>query len=672
MLFSAVLRSRNEAETLPRYSSDNFNDADIGEPILDVILEAGDLLYFPRGIIHQGKTMDDAHSLHITVSCCQKNTWGDLMEKLVPRALQVAFEEDLEYRKALPRDYLNYMGVAFSDDDCPERKTFLKKIEQLMKKLLPYMPVDAACDQMSKQFIHDSLPPVITEAERDCSIHGHGEKWDAEGGRVVGTVELDPDTEVKIIRKGVLRLVTEADDVCIYHSLENARVYHGRELQFIDITAELAPGVEYLLHTYPDYATIDSLPLDDESSKMELATILYEKGLLITSRPLQLVSDDNESLVNDGSMEEEKCHGSLFFQCVRPCIIARRAPSYGINMATLESEAGNNTTMTSLTSFWIKFFKDAGIPKVHTEKARENVLKTAENSPKPTRRNVTATASSTSASSNKTAARRIVERYIGNDQICTKSTSDSAVHVSKEMAARLGPSPSQGDTKKPSSVFARLGGTPQRSVESSPGGSPSQGASPVFGTGSGTKRSASSMLGDDEVALPYAGVLKSPETLKKVRLAEAELSQKKLKDTKIVISNEAAVAESRRKPVVTINRLVTSKLQSDIGVLHMDTEGKKSIKERIGGTIVTAATTTTRATKAKTTMAGSHKDLKSRLGQTTDVSSTISVRLGRLRSQTAEVSSSVDTNKTSTLTQKSIGADKKASVFNRLGTAKDI
>ena len=31
----------------------NFTDADIGEPILDVILEAGDLLYFPRGLIHQ-------------------------------------------------------------------------------------------------------------------------------------------------------------------------------------------------------------------------------------------------------------------------------------------------------------------------------------------------------------------------------------------------------------------------------------------------------------------------------------------------------------------------------------------------------------------------------------------------------------------------------------------
>ena len=31
----------------------NFSQAEIGEPILDVTLEAGDLLYFPRGTIHQ-------------------------------------------------------------------------------------------------------------------------------------------------------------------------------------------------------------------------------------------------------------------------------------------------------------------------------------------------------------------------------------------------------------------------------------------------------------------------------------------------------------------------------------------------------------------------------------------------------------------------------------------
>jgi hypothetical protein len=33
----------------------------------------------------------------------------------MPRALQVAIEEDVEFRKGLPRDYLNIMGIANSD-----------------------------------------------------------------------------------------------------------------------------------------------------------------------------------------------------------------------------------------------------------------------------------------------------------------------------------------------------------------------------------------------------------------------------------------------------------------------------------------------------------------------------------------------------------------------------
>ena len=34
---------------------------------------------------------------------------------MVPRALQIAIEDDVEFRKSLPRNYLNNMGVAFSD-----------------------------------------------------------------------------------------------------------------------------------------------------------------------------------------------------------------------------------------------------------------------------------------------------------------------------------------------------------------------------------------------------------------------------------------------------------------------------------------------------------------------------------------------------------------------------
>jgi lysine-specific demethylase/histidyl-hydroxylase NO66 len=69
-----------------------------GTPFLDVVLEAGDTLYLPRGTVHQAMCLEDVHSLHITVSCNQLNTWGDLLLKLVPTALQTAMEESTEFR----------------------------------------------------------------------------------------------------------------------------------------------------------------------------------------------------------------------------------------------------------------------------------------------------------------------------------------------------------------------------------------------------------------------------------------------------------------------------------------------------------------------------------------------------------------------------------------------
>jgi lysine-specific demethylase/histidyl-hydroxylase NO66 len=44
---------RESSEVLPRFSSPNLSEEELGEPILDVVLEPGDLLYFPRGTFHQ-------------------------------------------------------------------------------------------------------------------------------------------------------------------------------------------------------------------------------------------------------------------------------------------------------------------------------------------------------------------------------------------------------------------------------------------------------------------------------------------------------------------------------------------------------------------------------------------------------------------------------------------
>ena len=122
---------------------------------------------------------------------------------MIPRALQIACEEDIEFRRSLPRDYLNHMGVAYSDvvrrrllllryelhrstqqyvmssflffprQETPQRQQFMRKVQQLMNRLMTYAPVDAAADQMAKKYIHDSLPPVLTEGsclEQPCLL----------------------------------------------------------------------------------------------------------------------------------------------------------------------------------------------------------------------------------------------------------------------------------------------------------------------------------------------------------------------------------------------------------------------------------------------------------------------------------------------------------------------
>lgn len=87
-----------EEDILARDSSHNFSKEEIGDPLMEVTLNAGDLLYFPRGTIHEGKTDEDAHSLHITVSVYQHTAYADLLEHILPEALKKAAAKDLRFR----------------------------------------------------------------------------------------------------------------------------------------------------------------------------------------------------------------------------------------------------------------------------------------------------------------------------------------------------------------------------------------------------------------------------------------------------------------------------------------------------------------------------------------------------------------------------------------------
>ncbi len=74
--------------------------------------------------------------------------------------------------------------------------------------------------------------------------------------RVVNRVEIDPDTEVRLLRGNICRLVTEEDEIKLYYCVENSREYQEVEPQYLEVDAETAPLIETLLNEYPKYMKV--------------------------------------------------------------------------------------------------------------------------------------------------------------------------------------------------------------------------------------------------------------------------------------------------------------------------------------------------------------------------------------------------------------------------------
>ncbi|XP_013362580.1 PREDICTED: bifunctional lysine-specific demethylase and histidyl-hydroxylase NO66 [Chinchilla lanigera] len=283
--FWRVYRPRVPGEELALTSSPNFSQEDLGEPVLQTVLEPGDLLYFPRGFIHQAECQDGVHSLHLTLSTYQRNTWGDFLEAILPLAVQAAMEENVEFRRGLPRDFMDYMGAQHSDSKDPRRTAFMEKVRVLVARLGHFAPVDAVADQRAKDFIHDSLPPVLTDRERALSVHGLPIRWEA-GQPVNVGAQLTTETEVHMLQDGIARLVGEGGQLFLYYTVENSRVYHLEEPKCLEICPQQADAMEFLLHSYPEFVRVGDLPCDSVEDQLSLATMLYDKGLLLTKVPL--------------------------------------------------------------------------------------------------------------------------------------------------------------------------------------------------------------------------------------------------------------------------------------------------------------------------------------------------------------------------------------------------
>ncbi|XP_077302676.1 bifunctional lysine-specific demethylase and histidyl-hydroxylase NO66 isoform X2 [Arctopsyche grandis] len=279
----------SQDEVLPRISSKNFTPEEVGNPIMEVVLEAGDVLYFPRGFIHQATTIEGEYSLHVTISTYQKHSWADYFEKLLPQALETAIQNDVEFRKGVPFDLYQNLGLIHSDSKSPRRKEIFNQINTLLGRLTKHLPCDYAADEVFKGFVHDALPPIIPENERHLTVFGDSDRINV-NGVLKNRVEIQLDTEVKILRANILRMVTEEDSIRLYHSIENSKVYHENEIQFLEIDDDVAPCVETLINTYPNFIAVKDLNIDNDDSKLQLVGALWERGLVKCKYPLEFIN----------------------------------------------------------------------------------------------------------------------------------------------------------------------------------------------------------------------------------------------------------------------------------------------------------------------------------------------------------------------------------------------
>ena len=145
--------TRDVSEKFPRFSSAEFSKEERKRleesKYVEIILEPGDLMYMPRGTIHEAFCIandddeegkgDDEASLHLTISVNQRNTFADILEHVFSDAVADAVNTNVELRRCPPRDFLrNLTRLDETDANFRSSKKLLERccnvvVENMMK-----------------------------------------------------------------------------------------------------------------------------------------------------------------------------------------------------------------------------------------------------------------------------------------------------------------------------------------------------------------------------------------------------------------------------------------------------------------------------------------------------------------------------------------------------------
>lgn len=213
----------------PRVSSRNYTQEEVSRQrvLFDGTLKAGDVLYMPRGTIHQAECAPGTHSIHATISTNQANAPADALEVLIPNALAAFIQENVDSRRNLRVGWVEAAeaeGEDVDDDDDavhlrPRSQQVRDCVERFAESLLRNAAVsgalDDAVDSLEARFMLQRLPPPAAHLYRGV----------AENTGAKAAAELRSGARKLVARQmsGGFVVVHDGVHLVVYHPFENAR-----------------------------------------------------------------------------------------------------------------------------------------------------------------------------------------------------------------------------------------------------------------------------------------------------------------------------------------------------------------------------------------------------------------------------------------------------------------
>lgn len=173
----------------------------------DIILKAGDLLYVPRGRVHQVSTLDDSPSLHLTVAA-PVVTWYEVCV----HALMGVLDKSPELRAALPVTFATDPD-AISPDDC-------QRISRAVATHITSDSLKTAIENMGRQFIFSRRGHWHNAISNSDAINGlHLQSRLQRQSALLYRLEREPGRVLLIFWGQVLPIPIRCDDM-LQHILQ--------------------------------------------------------------------------------------------------------------------------------------------------------------------------------------------------------------------------------------------------------------------------------------------------------------------------------------------------------------------------------------------------------------------------------------------------------------------